>query len=1611
MPVADIEGVEEKFNTLAAKFQEQKSSSKKKRAIILMEKDGRTKDEEAELQDLMKELTTVVKEGPAASAAEPKLDTLVKWHQFVTAAVGKTPLRAGTEQVEVIGALPSLFTSIALVDRVMETAAQQGIPERTTLESLLTTVPADDALHIWVNTPEAKRACVDKHRFVEEMLGFLGTSKDGLQELLDQLWAAASLWSTDSRHMLMTPRAYVLYMRNLWETRKRFGYVPGEDNAVLTTRERLGEAWRRTLRERIQLQRRFGKENAWDILTFADLLQVVQEESQRHPEQLVLMAQNIPVPQVALPAAPQSKKEPIPYERPVTCPMEEPKSLSNGRLSKIPDWLYRLLSQPCGCKDKGHEHTTLSFCQQKFMFELTSKLPSHYRKGTSRRRRVVKSAPKPVVSPDDGGEGLIMTFKCATVRYLMGTTGDTSDNRCILDSGAFAHITNDVRTLRNIRDLAKPLTITGLGQQQVTRKGDHPIWGEMFILVSLPLTILSLGQFLMSSTHDVDWMKPDYVVHHPGGSALFRFDSKSCLWWHKDPAPVVTQHPRTTLGTNRYSVLTMELEDDALEVDSDLPDIGNHILASVPLDDLELDKWYDGKGVPVFALWDDDDGIVVSGKQVCVNAMTRQTEKVQQRHHSLGHPGIDVMLSLAAHNYLDGITVEDVRAWGKIPCHACVQGRSKAPAAVSKLSAVHKPVAPVGGSLHMDIFFVHSAKNVKTPMVVITDETTGWVRMRKMASQTTAELARHTFETVFFLRAYGHDPRTISSDREANLERLQHLLTEIGVEMRYMPEGRKDARAEVKIGILRAMVRSTLQGSLVPIPHRYMAALCEDAAEAYNLLPNTTIGLADGIAPYDLIHKRNDRRYIINARANVPFGAAVLAHLPSSQYEKKAEGWRHNSALPHSEYGFVVGRKNNTPHTVLAYCPRRLAAFQTSQVRLLEDRHEIEPTTLQLWSQMYKEDCPPGMPYPLTHAPLAAPRLSTAEKSYFTPAVNHSQQPSDLPKVLIVSENVATSSRKLKKTGQARQHPVTRPLFYVKDKQPAYQVLKDPLSSLRARATTNMPGVRSICSQKIHRKLLGHLLMSAERISIRDARKNHKSELAEAALTEAKKLIQHNALQPVFAAEVPKGAIRGRGMQVVERKQGILTVRCVFDKKRKDGNNQHEFYAPTARSASTMMIATIAEAEKLDMRVLDVKRAFLNSPLPVDNPYYIELKGEMAAALVKAAPETFKQFYDEKTDVLICHLMKALYGLEEASLAWYNELTTTMKKLNFKVHPFDFAIFFRRVGTNLTVAGTHVDDILIAGKDVDLDNVQAQLEATYGVKKQLGPNLTYLGLQFERKEGILVVHQGDYEADTLTSLPANYAIVDEATPTISSSEFWTSSDKACPLSAAEKDTFSSILHKIMFLASRTRPELTLATSFLSKRKDTATEQDKSKLCKVLGYLQATKGHTIQISPKNMQLACFTDASFAPYPYEDRRISQIGYTLAIGNSWIMSKSTRTKITCDSATAAEIYALHEALREVLWARYFLHELGFKQQPIPIYEDNDGVVKLVRLNSGWAGKSKHLEIRFFKAKDMVDAKVIQVIHVSSGQQLADHLTKPLSRNAFNKQIQCLRSARLSP
>lgn len=54
--------------------------------------------------------------------------------------------------------------------------------------------------------------------------------------------------------------------------------------------------------------------------------------------------------------------------------------------------------------------------------------------------------------------------------------------------------------------------------------------------------------------------------------------------------------------------------------------------------------------------------------------------------------------------------------------------------------------------------------------------------------------------------------------------------------------------------------------------------------------------------------------------------------------------------------------------------------------------------------------------------------------------------------------------------------------------------------------------------------------------------------------------------------------------------------------------------------------------------------------------------------------------------------------------------------------------------------------------------------------------------------------------------------------------------------------------------------------------------------------------------------------------------------------------------------------------------------------------------------------MEIRFFKAKDMIDDNIIRVVHVNTTQQLADHLTKPLTHANFKDQIGKIQQAQIA-
>ena len=114
--------------------------------------------------------------------------------------------------------------------------------------------------------------------------------------------------------------------------------------------------------------------------------------------------------------------------------------------------------------------------------------------------------------------------------------------------------------------------------------------------------------------------------------------------------------------------------------------------------------------------------------------------------------------------------------------------------------------------------------------------------------------------------------------------------------------------------------------------------------------------------------------------------------------------------------------------------------------------------------------------------------------------------------------------------------------------------------------------------------------------------------------------------------------------------------------------------------------------------------------------------------------------------------------------------------------------------------------------------------------------------------------------------------------------------------------------------------------------------------------------------------------------------------------MVSWSTRKQGSVALSTAEEEYIFaSDASREAMWLRKVLSDLfDYGLDPIVIHFDNQSRVKLLE-NHVFHDRSKHIEIRYHYVWDMVQQRATSLRYISTDEQTADVLTKPLSRMNF--------------
>ncbi|KAJ9551062.1 hypothetical protein OSB04_015107 [Centaurea solstitialis] len=296
--------------------------------------------------------------------------------------------------------------------------------------------------------------------------------------------------------------------------------------------------------------------------------------------------------------------------------------------------------------------------------------------------------------------------------------------------------------------------------------------------------------------------------------------------------------------------------------------------------------------------------------------------------------------------------------------------------------------------------------------------------------------------------------------------------------------------------------------------------------------------------------------------------------------------------------------------------------------------------------------------------------------------------------------------------------------------------------------------------------------------------------------------------------------------------------------------------------------------------------------------------------------------------------------------------------------------------------------IAISALKVGILETKKYLSSNFKMK-DLGEVDTILGIKVKRSESQFSLSQSHYIEKILTKFQ-HLNIKEFNTPFDSSMKL----DKNSGRAVAQLE-YASAIGCMMYAMHCTRPDIAFGVSRLSQFTSNPGTDHWKAVGRVLGYLKRTSDLELTYNTHPGILEGYTDASWIDNSDDSKSTSGWIYTLAGGAiSWASKKQT---CIAHSTMEAEFIALAVAGKEAEWIRDLLTDLHFWSHPtpsIPMYCDSEATLSKV-YNSMYNGKSRHMGLRHNYVRQLIENGTISIVYVKSCGNLADPLTKPLTRD----------------
>lgn len=424
------------------------------------------------------------------------------------------------------------------------------------------------------------------------------------------------------------------------------------------------------------------------------------------------------------------------------------------------------------------------------------------------------------------------------------------------------------------------------------------------------------------------------------------------------------------------------------------------------------------------------------------------------------------------------------------------------------------------------------------------------------------------------------------------------------------------------------------------------------------------------------------------------------------------------------------------------------------------------------------------------------------------------------------------------------------------------------------------------------------------------------------------------------------------------------------------GVNYFDTYAPVVKNSCVRLLLSVAVECEMFVEQIDIKNAYVNSDL--EEVVYMQ------------PPEGLTV---DRGSVL--KLNKSLYGLKQSGHQWNKCLNKVLvDKMKFKRLKSESCIYKRGAKREMIILAIYVDDIMIFAFDQSkISEIKNQIKSEFEID-DIGECRKVIGMHVNCTPGQIELHQKPMIECVLKEAGLEMCKV-RATPLESGLKLERCERKepGAECGVVDGTHYRSLLGKLNYLASTTRPDLTFAISYLSQFNQCPHVDHLGAVKSVLRYLAGTADRGIRYVKAGEPLVAYTDADWGQCVIDRRSYS--GYVTRHSGGPVSWAAKKQESVADSSTVAEYMAMTYATKEIMFLRNILEELDlhavYGGGAITMKCDNQGAMHLA-MNNGYSPRTKHVAIKHHFIREAVDNHIVKLEYVDTEHNLADIFTKAL-------------------